>query len=134
MFGRMYNDKIARIACIIVFIGFNMTFFTQFILGSRGMPRRYYNYLDQFQPLHAFSTVGSWVLGFGLFMAAINLFAALRKPYDAPANPWGGTTLEWETQSPPIEHNFEHDMVLTHAPYDYRPMRNPSPDVERVKA
>ena len=134
MFGRMYNDKIARIACIIIFIGFNMTFFTQFILGSRGMPRRYYNYLDQFQPLHAFSTVGSWVLGFGLFMAAVNLFAALRKPYDAPENPWGGTTLEWETQSPPIEHNFEHDMVLTHAPYDYRPMRNPSPDVERVKA
>ena len=71
--------------------------------------------------------------GSGLFMAGINLLASLRKPYDASENPWGGTTLEWETQSPPITHNFEHDMVLTHAPYDYRPMRKPAPDVERVR-
>jgi cytochrome c oxidase subunit 1 len=106
-----------------VFIGFNMTFFTQFILGSRGMPRRYYNYLDQFQPLHAFSTFGSYVLGLGLFIAGINLMLALRKEMDAPANPWGGRTMEWETQSPPITHNFDYDPVLTHGPYDYRPAR-----------
>jgi len=123
MFGRMYNEPVARVACIIVFIGFNMTFFTQFILGSRGMPRRYYNYLDQFQPLHAFSTVGSWVLGLGLFIAGFNLIRALNKGYDAPDNPWGGRTMEWETQSPPITHNFETDMVLKHGPYDFRPAR-----------
>ncbi len=123
MFGRMYNEKLARIACGFVFVGFNMTFFTQFLLGSRGMPRRYYNYLDQFQPLHVFSTFGSWVLGFGLFLTAGYLLASLRKPYDAPANPWGGTTFEWETQSPPITHNFDFDPVLKHAPYDYRPAR-----------
>jgi cytochrome c oxidase subunit I len=123
MFGRMYNEKIARIGCILVFIGFNMTFFTQFILGTRGMPRRYYNYLDQFQQLHVFSTFGSWVLGTGLILAAISMLSSLRKPYDAPRNPWGGSTLEWETQSPPIEHNFDQDMVLKHAPYDYRPLR-----------
>jgi cytochrome c oxidase subunit 1 len=123
MFGRMYNEKLARIACGLVFVGFNMTFFTQFILGSRGMPRRYYNYLDQFQPLHAFSTVGSWVLGAGLFLTAGYLLASLRKPYDAPANPWGARTFEWETQSPPITHNFDFDPVLKHGPYDYRPAR-----------
>ena len=123
MFGRMYNEKLARIGCGLVFVGFNMTFFTQFILGSRGMPRRYYNYLDQFQPLHAFSTVGSWVLGAGLFLTAGYLLASLRKPYDAPRNPWGGRTFEWETQSPPITGNFDFDPVLLHGPYDYRPER-----------
>ena len=123
MFGRTYNEKLARIGCGLVFVGFNMTFFTQFILGSRGMPRRYYNYLDQFQPLHAFSTVGSWVLGAGLFLTAGYLLASLRKPYDAPRNPWGGRTFEWETQSPPITENFDFDPVLVHGPYDYRPER-----------
>src|SRR6266404_935167 len=122
MTGRMYNETWGRIACALVFIGFNMTFLTQFILGSRGMPRRYYNYLDQFQPLHAFSTFGSWVLGMGLFITAAYLLASLRKPMDAPDNPWGGTTMEWQTSSPPITHNFEEQPVLEHAPYDYRHM------------
>jgi len=121
MFGRMYNERLAQIGCGLVFVGFNMTFFTQFVLGSRGMPRRYYNYLDQFQALHAFSTVGSWVLGAGLFLTAGYLLASLRKPYDAPRNPWGSRTFEWETQSPPITHNFDFDPVLIHGPYDYRP-------------
>ena len=107
MTGRMYSEKWGRVGCALVFIGFNMTFLTQFFLGSQGMPRRYYNYLDQFQPLHAFSTFGSWVLGLGLFITAAYLLASLRKPMDAPDNPWGGTTLEWQTSSPPITHNFE---------------------------
>ncbi len=121
MTGRMYTEKWAAIGCGLVFWGFNQTFLTQFFLGSKGMPRRYYNYLDQFQPLHAFSTYGSWILGAGLFLTAINLLASLRKPYDAPDNPWGGTTLEWKTSSPPITHNFEDQPVLERAPYDYRP-------------
>ncbi len=119
--GRMYSEKWGRIACSLVFIGFNMTFLTQFFLGSKGMPRRYYNYLDQYQPLHAFSTFGSWVLGMGLFITAAYLLASLRKPMDAPDNPWGGTTMEWLTSSPPIEHNFEDQPVLEREPYDYRP-------------
>jgi cytochrome c oxidase subunit 1 len=123
MFGRMYNEKLGAIGCALVFIGFNVTFFTQFILGTRGMPRRYYNYLDQFQPLHAFSTFGSWILGAGLFLTAGYLLATFRKPMDAPANPWGGRTFEWETQSPPIVHNFHFDPVLKHGPYDFRPSR-----------
>jgi cytochrome c oxidase subunit 1 len=121
MTGRMYSEPLGRIGCVLVFIGFNMTFLTQFFLGSKGMPRRYYNYLDQFQPLHAFSTVGSWVIGAGLFLTAGYLLASLRKPMDAPDNPWGGTTLEWQTSSPPITHNFEDQPVLERAPYDYRP-------------
>lgn len=119
--GRMYSEKWGRIGCALVFIGFNMTFLTQFFLGSKGMPRRYYNYLDQYQPLHAFSTFGSWVLGMGLFITAAYLLASLRKPMDAPDNPWGGTTMEWLTSSPPITHNFEEQPVLEHEPYDYRP-------------
>ena len=121
MTGRMYSEKWGRVGCALVFIGFNMTFLTQFFLGSKGMPRRYYNYLDQYQPLHAFSTFGSWVLGMGLFITAAYLLASLRKPMDAPDNPWGGTTMEWLTSSPPIEHNFEDQPVLEREPYDYRP-------------
>jgi cytochrome c oxidase subunit 1 len=121
MTGRMYSENWGRIACSLVFIGFNMTFLTQFFLGSRGMPRRYYNYLDQYQKLHALSTVGSWVLALGLFTTLAYLLASLRKPMDAPDNPWGGTTLEWQTSSPPITQNFEDQPVLEREPYDYRP-------------
>jgi cytochrome c oxidase subunit 1 len=121
MTGRMYTEKWGQLGCILVFIGFNVTFFTQFIMGSLGMPRRYYNYLDQFQPYHATSTYGSWVLALGFAITAVNLLASLRKPADAPDNPWGGTTMEWQTSSPPITHNFEEQPVLEHEPYDYRP-------------
>jgi cytochrome c oxidase subunit 1 len=123
MFGRMYNEKLARIGCALVFIGFNVTFFTQFLLGSRGMPRRYYNYLPQFQELHVISTVGSWILGAGLFLTAAYLLATFRKPMDATKNPWGGRTFEWEANSPPITHNFDFDPILKHGPYDFRPER-----------
>ena len=121
MTGRMYNEKLARIACVLWFIGFNATFLPQFIMGSQGMPRRYFNYLDQFQPYHVFSTVGSWIIGLSLFMTLAYLLASLRKPADAPDNPWGGTTLEWKTASPPITHNFHDQPVLEREPYDYRP-------------
>ncbi len=117
--GKMYDEKLARVAVILVFIGFNMTFFTQFILGSRGMPRRYYNYLEQFQPLHAFSTVGSWVIGAGFLVMASYLVKSLRSGEQAPANPWGGISLEWETQSPPITENFAADPIISHGPYDF---------------
>jgi cytochrome c oxidase subunit 1 len=117
--GKMYNEKLARISVLLVFVGFNMTFFTQFILGSRGMPRRYYNYLEQFQPLHAFSTFGSWVIGSGFLLMAYYLAQSLRSGAKAPNNPWGGISLEWETQSPPITENFVDDPIVTHGPYDF---------------
>jgi cytochrome c oxidase subunit 1 len=117
--GRMYNEKLARFSVIFVFVGFNVTFFTQFILGSRGMPRRYYTYLDQFQPLHAFSTVGSWLIGAGFLIMLIYLLQSLKSGPRAPRNPWGGISLEWETQSPPIMENFHDTPEMTHGPYDF---------------
>jgi len=119
MFGRMYNESAARVAAILVFIGFNTTFLPQFLLGSRGMPRRYYNYLPEFQFLHQVSTVGSWILGLGFLIMAGYLFASLRKKMDAPANPWHARTLEWQIPSPPITHNFHEIPVVTTEPYDY---------------
>ena len=83
------------------------------------MPRRDYNYLVQFQPLHAFSTVGSWVIGAGFLVLASYLVKSLRSGEKAPANPWGGISLEWETQSPPITENFAEDPIITHGPYDF---------------
>ena len=116
--GRMYNETLGSIACLIAFIGFNMTFLTQFVLGAQGMPRRYYNYLDQFQPLHAFSSVGSYVLGFGFLLSAVCLLGALFKKPDAPDNPWEGTTLEWQTASPPPLENFHDQPAISAGPYD----------------
>jgi cytochrome c oxidase subunit 1 len=119
MFGRMYSEKWARISAALVFVGFNVTFLSQFLMGSRGMPRRYYNYLPQFQPLHVVSTIGSWLLGVAFFIMAGYLYQSLRKPMDAPANPWGALGLEWRASSPPITHNFEETPAITHGPYDY---------------
>jgi len=119
IWGRRYNEKWGVIAALIVFVGFNMTFFTQFILGSQGMPRRYYNYLDQFQPLHAFSSVGSWVLGIGFLIMAIYLIHSLFRGKPAGDNPWGALTQEWLTTSPPPKENFETDPKMPHGPYDY---------------
>ncbi len=119
MFGRMYNETLARIACALVFIGFNVTFLSQFVMGSRGMPRRYYDYLPQFHSMHVVSTVGSWVLGLGFILMAGYLFASLRSGEVASDNPWLGLTLEWQTSSPPPMHNFEHQPIPKIGPYDY---------------
>jgi cytochrome c oxidase subunit 1 len=118
-FGRMYNERWAMTAAIIVFIGFNMTFFTQFILGARGMPRRYASYVDEFQIWHIVSTVGSWLLLLGFLIHLGVFLRSFVTGKKAPANPWGGLTLEWVADSPPIEHNFEHEPIVTHGPYDF---------------
>ena len=113
MFGRMYSEFWGRISALIIFIGFNWTFFPQFILGTRGMPRRYYNYLDKYQGLHVISTSGAFVLTIGLVICAAVLVHSLLKGRKAPSNPWGSATLEWQTASPPTLHNFDKDPVLT---------------------
>jgi cytochrome c oxidase subunit 1 len=112
---------------ILVFLGFNVTFFTQFVLGSRGMPRRYYNYLDQFQPLHAFSTFGSWLIGAGFLIMGIYLLWSIKNGAKAPENPWGGRSLEWTTQSPPITENFKDTPVVEHGAYDFPTTAVPNP-------
>lgn len=119
IWGVMYNETMAKISAILVFIGFNMTFFTQFFLGAQGMPRRYYNYLDKYQSLHAFSSYGSWVMAVGFILIGYYLIHSLFKGKKAPENPWGALSLEWQTQSPPVHHNFEGELKLEHGPYDY---------------
>jgi cytochrome c oxidase subunit 1 len=117
-FGRMYNEKVGRFGAVVVFVGLNLTFFPQFILGSRGMPRRYYNYLPEFQPLHQLSTLGAYILGLGFLMTAVSLIRSLMKKPDAPANPWGSRTLEWTISSPPPYYNFKTPPLVTRGPYD----------------
>ncbi len=130
MFGVMYNEFWGRISALLVFVGFNLTFFPQFYLGSLGMPRRYASYegregfpvsaelLEQFTRLHRVSTVGAMVLGVGLFIAAGVLLAALFYGRKAPRNPWGGATLEWTCATPPIHHNFDETPTVDD-PYIY---------------
>ena len=119
MFGRMYSEKWGRIAAALIFVGFNVTFFTQFIMGAKGMPRRYYNYPPEYEPYHVASSLGSYLLAVGLFLAAGVLLHSLIRGRRAPRNPWGAATLEWQSESPPVHDNFEGDLVLTD-PYDYR--------------
>jgi cytochrome c oxidase subunit 1 len=122
MFGRMYNESVARVGAVLVFLGFNVTFLTQFVLGSKGMPRRYYDYLEQFQPLNQMSTFGSWILGLGLILSAWCLLRAVRHGKRVGANPWGATGIEWRTPSPPPLENFEGEPEIPYGPYDYHVM------------
>jgi cytochrome c oxidase subunit 1 len=117
--GKLYNEMLAKVAAAILFIGFNATFLPQFVLGSQGMPRRYYNYVEQFTTLHQFSTVGSWILGLGFILVAIYLVQSLRSKTKAPSNPWNARTLEWMSSSPPVTENFSYTPVVTHGPYDF---------------
>jgi cytochrome c oxidase subunit I len=123
MFGKMYSEFWARITAIVIFIGFNMTFLPQFVMGSQGMPRRYFNYIDQFQTFHQFSTYGSYIIGIGFVMMFAYLLHSMLKGKNAPANPWGSRALEWQVSSPPPLHNFNHTPVIINGPYDYhKPM------------
>ena len=119
MTGKMHDEKKAKIGFAFVFIGFNLTFMSQFIMGSRGMPRRYYDYLPQFEPFHKASTIGSWILAIGLFTTAYTLLEALWKGKKAPRNPWGSASYEWMTDTPPVVANFRSPPVITRGPYDY---------------
>jgi len=119
MTGKLYNERMGMIACVISFVGFNLTFFSQFIMGSRGMPRRYATYLEQFAPFHVASTIGSYILAVGLFMTLFVLLHSLFAGRRAPQNQWEGVSLEWETATPPIEHNFHDVPLVTRGPYDF---------------
>lgn len=118
MFGRLYNEMWGRIACALVFLGFNLTFFPQFVMGSQGMPRRYFNYLPRYKPYHELSTIGGYLLAVGFLIVAIYLVHSLVRGRPAPANPWGGGTLEWRTGSPPPVENFAGDPPVRD-PYDF---------------
>lgn len=120
MFGRMFSEKMARASWFFIFVGFNVTFFPQFILGNLGMPRRYHDYLPEYADLNRISTMGSWLIGIGFLIAFISIIKALRSGEKASDNPWGATTLEWKTASPPPHDNFAVTPTVKVGPYDYR--------------
>jgi cytochrome c oxidase subunit 1 len=119
IFGRMYNEAAARVAAIVIFIGFNLTFFPQFILGYMGMPRRYHVYPPEFQVLNVLSSAGASILGLGYLIPFCYLLWSLKYGPIAPPNPWGATGLEWQTASPPPTENFEVTPVVTQEAYTY---------------
>ncbi|HEY7333824.1 MAG TPA: cytochrome c oxidase subunit I [Bryobacteraceae bacterium] len=121
--GRMYPEGLAKLSALIVFLGFNLTFFPQFILGYLGMPRRYAAYPDEFQVLHVLSTGGASILGVGYVLPLIYLTWSWRYAPKAPPNPWRATGLEWQTPSPPPVHNFEETPVVTYGAYDYEALK-----------
>ncbi len=121
MFARMYNQKVAKVAFWLVFIGFNVLYFPMFVMGWLGMPRRYYDYLPEFQPYHFLSTIGSWILVLGLIIMFTNLISSMRKGKRVTEmNLWGGETLEWKVETPPTLENFDEIPVVTESPYQYK--------------
>lgn len=120
MTGKMYNETVGKITWVLVFVGFNATFLPQFVLGMHGMPRRYFDYLPMFEPLHHASTVGAYINALGYSAALLNLlWAAYFSKEKAPSNPYRSLSLEWQTQSPPITENFEETPVVTDWTYGY---------------
>ena len=119
MTGRMYNEAWGRVGALLIFLGFNVTFFPQFLLGYLGMPRRYHQYPPEFQLLNILSSAGSTILAVGYFFPMIYLVWSLWFGKRAPANPWEAKGLEWTTSSPPPTHNFLAEPVVDFEPYDY---------------
>ncbi|MBP1605266.1 MAG: caaA [Acidobacteria bacterium] len=119
MTGRLYNEGWAKFAALMIFVGFNLTFFPQFLLGYMGMPRRYHMYPEEWQVLNVLSTAGATILGVGYFIPTIYLLWSLKKGEVAGDNPWGATGLEWQTQSPPVTENFPVTPVVTEPAYAY---------------
>jgi cytochrome c oxidase subunit 1 len=117
--GRLYPEGIARFAAIIIFVGFNLTFFPQFILGYDGMPRRYWSYPPQYELLNVFSSGGASILALGYLLPLLYLCWSLRYGRRAPANPWNARGLEWTVASPPPEHNFETIPTVDFEAYAY---------------
>ena len=124
IWGRMYSEKWARVSACLIFFGFNLTFIPQFIMGSQGMPRRYWQYAgmqdtELFHFYHMLSTIGSWMLGLAFIIMLIYLLHSIKNGKVAGSNPWGALTLEWQTPSPTPAHNFLEEPKITHGPYAY---------------
>jgi len=116
--GKMYPERIGQICALGVFFGFNLTFMPQFVMGARGMPRRYWDYDPQYEIFHQLSTIGAFILGISIFISVVYLFASFWYGKKAPRNPWGGSSLEWQAPTPPPLYNFEKPPVL-HELYNY---------------
>jgi cytochrome c oxidase subunit 1 len=123
MTGKLYSEGGAKTSAVLVFAGFNLTFFPQFLLGYLGMPRRYHAYPDEWQVLNVLSTAGASILAVGYLLPAIYFTYSLVKGARAPANPWGAKGLEWTVPSPPPTFNFDEDPVVSEPAYNYKPRR-----------
>jgi cytochrome c oxidase subunit 1 len=119
--GRLYPELWGRLSALIIFIGFNLTFYPQFLLGYMGMPRRYHFYPDEWQVLNVMSTAGASILGIGYLIPMVYLIWSMRYGEPADSNPWGAKGLEWQTPSPPPTENFAAPPVVTEAAYAYAP-------------
>lgn len=128
--GRLYPEAWARFAALVVFVGFNLTFFPQFLLGYMGMPRRYYAYPPEFQVLNVMSSAGASILGVGYLIPMIYLIWSMRYGPHAPANPWGAAGLEWTTSSPPPTLNFDRTPIVTEEAYEFGPKSDGSTRIE----
>jgi cytochrome c oxidase subunit 1 len=117
MWGRMFDEFKAKIAFVFIFIGFNVIFFPQFIMGTLGMPRRYFNYAPEFQSLHQLSTYGTWIGAVGFILMLWTLMRPL--PGKAPGNPYKSLSLEWSMDSPPGTFNFDKIPTITEPVYNY---------------
>jgi cytochrome c oxidase subunit 1 len=138
----MYPERLGLLSAALVFVGFNLTFFPQFIMGSHGSPRRWATYPVEFQPFHIASTMGAYLMGIGLFIVLCTWLHGLLRGRPAPANPWGANTLEWQTTSPPPHDNFAVVPKNVGDPYKmdnwerdpngegYIRAKNPTPDTE----
>jgi cytochrome c oxidase subunit 1 len=119
MTGKLYSEYAARASALLVFIGFNLTFFPQFVLGYLGMPRRYHAYPDEFQVLNVLSTAGASILAVGYILPLFYLLWSLRAGREAGPNPWHAKGLEWTIPSPPPTENFTETPIVTEEPYHY---------------
>jgi cytochrome c oxidase subunit I len=125
--GRIYSEFWGKLSALLVFVGFNLTFFPQFLLGYMGMPRRYHAYPEEWQILNVLSTAGASVLGIGFLLPVFYLLMSLRTGKVAGRNPWGAKGLEWETDSPPPTLNFDETPVVTTEAYNYADAAPASP-------
>ncbi|MBL8172110.1 MAG: cbb3-type cytochrome c oxidase subunit I [Acidobacteria bacterium] len=117
--GKMYPEIWGRISAAIVFLGFNLTFFPQFVVGYLGMPRRYHSYVPEFQVLHILSSAGASILALGFLMPVFYFAWSIKYGKPAGANPWGAVGLEWQTPSPPPTENFTYQPVITTEAYEF---------------
>jgi cytochrome c oxidase subunit 1 len=130
--GRMYPEWWARLAALLVFVGFNLTFFPQFVLGYLGMPRRYHAYAPEFQVLNVMSTAGASVLAVGYVLPLCYLVWSLKYGRKAGPNPWGAVGLEWATSSPPPKDNFHETPTVSWEAYDYPAMMRAMGETQNV--
>lgn len=119
MTGRMYHEGLGRASFWFFIFGFNVTFMAQFVAGYNGMPRRYHDYLPIYATWNLISTVGSWFIATGILLIVVNILYSRKNGAKAPKNPWGGKTLEWLAESPPVLENFDKVPTVTCGPYEY---------------